>query len=103
MSDRSQDMNKFLVIEYITDIIAAFLIAILMLQLKTGGIVNRAVIVLIMGLAGGVATHIPEWNWWGFSTIYTVVEFFDHVMGWFFAGLALSALMEKWVPAANRA
>ena len=46
------------------------------------------------GVFAGVVADLPAWNWWGFSTPYTMVAFADHVLGGFLAGLVIAWMID---------
>lgn len=62
------------------------------LLLKTTGLSfwGRAGFCVVFAVAAGAVTHLPYWNWLGFSPISTVISFADLVVGWFFAGLVIA-------------
>jgi hypothetical protein len=46
--------------------------------------------VVVTAITAGVLVNLPEWNWWGFSTGYTAVAFFDLIVAWFLGGLVIA-------------
>ncbi len=51
---------------------------------------GRVAFVAGIGVAIGVAGSLPEWNWYGFSTVFTAFEMGDVIVGWFLGGLVLA-------------
>lgn len=82
------------IISFIIQWIGAFFVTYLLLQTRESTYWHKVWLVTIFGVAAGVLAAFPNWNWWGFSFGYAVVELFDFVIGWFLAGLALAAI--KW-------
>lgn len=79
-----------------TQILAAFLVAYMLMQLpSTAGYIRRVWFVVVFGLSAGVVTDIPYWNWFGFDCNYTLVQMADLIVGWFFAGLVLGLICRK--------
>ena len=56
-------------------------------RLETYG--ARVVFLAVTGLLIGIAGHLPQWNWWHFSTGYTLLEMADLVISWTLAGLVI--------------
>ena len=79
-----------LVIQLLSLVAAAFLLTWLVLQ--TGGLSygKRVLFLAVVGLAAGVITELPYWNWWGFSGMYTTVMIADATLTWLFAGLVIA-------------
>ena len=49
-----------------------------------------AAAVLLTWLLASVIADIPNWNWWGFSGMYTVVNLVDFTLMWLIAGLVIA-------------
>lgn len=84
-----------MVISFITQLIAAFFVAWMLMQANNLRYVGRLCFVIIFALAAGVITDIPYWNWFGFDRAYTLVQFADLIIGWSLAGLALAKICKK--------
>ena len=82
-------------LQFVTDLIVALLLAIVLLSVRSTTVLGRATVTARMGLAAGIAIHVAHWNWYGFSPAYTMVNLLDVAIGWFLAGLVLGALMKK--------
>lgn len=73
-----------------TQIIAAIFVY-WMLSLTTGlSYIGRLFFVVVFGLAAGLVTHVPYWNWFGFDMYFTLTQLADLVIGWFLAGLIMA-------------
>lgn len=83
------------IVSFIIDLIGAFFVTYLLLQMRETTYWNRVWFVTAFGIAAGVLAVFPNWNWWGFSFPYTVVGFLDFVIGWFLAGLAIAAVTKR--------
>lgn len=46
------------------------------------------------GVFAGVVADLPAWNWWGFSTPFTIIAFLDHMLGGFLAGLVIAWVID---------
>jgi hypothetical protein len=43
-----------------------------------------------LGLLIFAAAHLNDWNWWGFSTAYTLMQLGAVFIGWLLAGLVMA-------------
>ena len=83
------------IISLVIDLIAAFFVTYLLLQMRASTYWHRVWFVTVFGIAAGILAMFPNWNWWGFSWDYTLVGFLDFVIAWFLAGLALAAITKR--------
>jgi hypothetical protein len=91
----SESMQVLIVRGLALQIVNAFLATVLLLRLRGQGYFGRLGTLLIVALIVGIAGHMPQWNWWHFSTHYTVLEFVDLLVSWFFAGLLIAGVTGK--------
>jgi hypothetical protein len=83
----------FLLIELVSDIVAALFGAVLASRLSRGlGYWSRVLILASIGLLATIDIDVSYWNWFAFPTRYLLAQFVDHVGGWFAAGLLLARL-----------
>lgn len=80
------------IISFIIQLIGAFFVTYLLLQTRPSTYWNKVWFVTAFGIAGGILSAFPNWNWWGYSFQFVLIQFFDFVIGWFLAGLALAAV-----------
>jgi lipoprotein signal peptidase len=66
------------------------------LLLQTTGLsyARRVAFLAVIGLAASVIVDLPNWNWWGFSGAYTVVNVADSMLTWLVAGLVISKVVK---------
>ena len=95
LSDPGDAMGTNLVIELVTSLLVAFLLAMILLSTRSPSVLHRAALTGMMGAAAALAVYLPHWNWWGFSMYYTGVNILDTIIAWFLAGLVLGALLKK--------
>jgi len=66
-----------------------------MLQQTSGLSYARRVTFLgITGLAASVIIDLPNWNWFGFSGVYTAVNTVDTMITWLLAGLVIAKVVK---------
>jgi hypothetical protein len=69
---------------------AAFLLTWLVLQTSGLSYAKRVVFLGVVGLAASVIVDLPNWNWWGFSGSFTIVNLVDCTLTWVIAGLVIA-------------
>jgi hypothetical protein len=79
-----------LVIQVLSLFAAAFLLTWLLLQTRGLTYARRVAFLAVVGLAAGVISDLPNWNWWGFSGLYTAVNVADFTLTWLIAGLVIA-------------
>jgi len=79
-----------ILIQFVSLLAAAFLLTWLLLQTRGLSYAKRVVFLAVVGLSAGVISDIPNWNWWGFSGAYTVVNVADFTITWLLAGLVIA-------------
>jgi hypothetical protein len=79
------------IVSLIIQIIGAGIVTWMVLQ--TRAIYKKRVwLVTLYGIAIGILGILPAWNWWGLSASYILSIFFDLIVGWFLAGLAIAKI-----------
>lgn len=92
----TRDMGQALLLNVLSDILAAALATWLLLQTANLSYGPRAGFVVVVALTTGVIAHVPYWIWWKFSTSFTLVEFADLLIGWGLAGLVIAKVGGPW-------
>lgn len=91
--------GKLLGGEFIIDLVSAFFLACI-LAMGAGGKSSywkRVFAVTLAGLFAGLFLGLEYWNWYNFPTNYTVAYIAVVVIDWFFAGLAMAAIVRQRV------
>jgi hypothetical protein len=89
--------GKLLGGEVAIDIVSAFFLACI-LAMGAGGRSSywkRVFAVTFAGLFAGLFLGLEYWNWYSFPTNYTVAYTAVVVIDWFFAGLAMAAIVKQ--------
>jgi hypothetical protein len=74
-------------------ILAAFLISLLLARVGDTSYWGRVGFVVLLLLTAGVLCHLPNWNWWHFSTGYILTVFVDLLAGGFLAALVMARII----------
>jgi hypothetical protein len=91
---------KVLVTQLIYQILAALLLTSMLLQTSGLSYARRVAFLAIAGLAASVIADLPNWNWWGYSATYTVVNLIDYTLTWLLAGLVIAKVAKPQTAAA---
>ncbi len=74
-------------------VLAAFLISLLLARVGDTSYWGRVGFVVLLLLTAGVLCHLPNWNWWHFSTGYILTVFVDLLAGGFLAALVMARII----------
>jgi hypothetical protein len=91
---------KVLFTQLIYQILAALLLTSMLLQTSGLSYARRVAFLAIAGLAASVIADLPNWNWWGYSATYTVVNLIDYTLTWLLAGLVIARVAKPQTAAA---
>jgi hypothetical protein len=92
---RPMNMGKFLTVEFITELVEAFLAVWLLAQTRIVTFGGRVGFVTAVGIVAAIATNVSYWNWWGFPTVYTASYIFIQVVGFFLVGLIAAIMFRR--------
>lgn len=95
---RPMNMGKYLTVEFITELVEAFLAVWLLAQTRIVTFGGRVGFVTTVGIVAAIATNVSYWNWWGFPTVYTASYIFIQLVGFFLVGV-VAAIMFRPVTA----
>jgi hypothetical protein len=98
LADKTQMMGTFLVRQVLIDILVGFLLSLALLRTQIRSPLKAAGFILLLAVAAGVHRILPQWNWYGFSLLFSALEFLGLVIGWGLAGLVIGALRRRLDP-----
>ena len=81
---------KTLIIQLLYQMLAALLLTWMLLQSTGLSYARRVAFLAVGGLSASVVADLPNWNWWGYSPTYTVVNLIDYTLTWLLAGLVIA-------------
>lgn len=91
--------TRGLSIQLLSVFAAAFLLSWMLLQTSGLSYAGKVIFVAVGGLAASVIVDLPNWNWWGFSGSYTLINLVDFTLTWLFAGLVIAKVANPRAPA----
>lgn len=80
---------NYLLIQLFTDMLTALAVCFVLLNTREMSFWNQVFTIEWIGLAGFAALSLPQWNWYAFSTAFTLAEMLDIVVGFFLAGMVI--------------
>jgi hypothetical protein len=83
------NMGPQLAIQAVTDIVSAIIVA-WVLSLGVTGFGRRVAASAALGLFSWLTVSAPWWNWYRFTTEFTVGSLLEQVIGWTLAGAAIA-------------
>jgi hypothetical protein len=92
---RPMAMGKFLTVEFITELIEAFIAVWLLAQTRIVTFGGRIGFVVAIGILAAISTNVSYWNWWGFPTVYTASYMFIQFVGFFLVGLVAAIMFRR--------
>jgi hypothetical protein len=92
---RPMAMGKFLTVEFITELIEAFIAVWLLAQTRIVTFGGRVGFVVAIGILAAISTNVSYWNWWGFPTVYTASYMFIQFVGFFLVGLVAAIMFRR--------
>ena len=95
------NFGKCLAVQFLTDFVKALLAAWLLTQTRLITFGKRVGFVAVVGVIAAITTTIPHWNWYGFNGTFTMSNVFMDIVGFFFAGLAIAAVLKTVPPRAS--
>jgi hypothetical protein len=94
-ASRPMTMGKFLTVEFITELIEAFIAVWLLAQTRIVTFGGRVGFVVAIGILAAISTNVSYWNWWGFPTVYTASYMFIQFVGFFLVGLVAAIMFRR--------
>jgi hypothetical protein len=92
---RPMTMGKFLTVEFVTELIEAFIAVWLLAQTRIVTFGGRIGFVVAIGILAAISTNVSYWNWWGFPTVYTASYMFIQFVGFFLVGLVAAIMFRR--------
>jgi hypothetical protein len=82
-------MTRFFTLEFFTELLVATTLTAILLLTATQSITIRLLLIGLATLTGIFSTDLQYWNWWGFSTIYSIGISVNRLIGHLLVGFIL--------------
>ncbi len=90
---KKYNLTVYLVRELLTQFVVALFLSVILQLSNSMNSGRRILLILFAALATVTATHIQDLNWLGTTTIFSIGNAFNLVVGWLLA----SAVVCKWI------
>lgn len=87
-------MARYLSVEFVTELIEAFLAVFLLAQTRLTSYGARVGFVTVIGIIAAIATNVSYWNWYGFPANYTGAYMFIQFIGFLCIGLVAGLILK---------
>jgi len=74
-------ISRFFIIEFITELLVATTLTSILLLTATQSIYTRLLLIVLTTLTSIFSVDLQYWNWWGFSTIYSLGISINRLIG----------------------
>jgi hypothetical protein len=88
-------MARYLSVEFVTELIEAFLAVFLLAQTRLTSYGPRVWFVTVVGIIAAIATNISYWNWYGFPSNYTGAYMLIQFVGFLCVGLVAALVLKN--------
>jgi hypothetical protein len=79
--------------EFLSNVLAAFFGALLLIQLP-GGFGRRALSMAAIGIAAWLSISVSQWTWFNFPTSFLIGDLADQFGGWLLAGIGMAVMLK---------
>jgi len=95
LAPRTQGIGPRFAAQFVSECAVALALSLLLSVIPVRSSLRAAALLGVAGLAAGLETHFPNWNWAGFPTSYLLAGVAYLGLNWFLTGLVLSALRPR--------
>lgn len=95
MADKTKAMGPNMAKQVVIDLIAALLLCVVVARTGVRRKRDVAVTLGLAGLAAGIIKEMSDWNWYGFSAGYAIVNEIDLAIQFVLAGIVVAWLYQR--------
>ena len=95
MTDKTKSMGPNLVKQMVIDLVAALVLCLVIARIGVGRKRDVALTLGLAGLAAGIIKEMSDWNWYGFSASYAIVNEIDLTIQFALAGIVIAWLYKR--------
>lgn len=92
---RSTSMGLMMLLGFVASCLWSAIATFLLLKTNGLSLFKKIGFVKAAGLLGTLSVYFAQWNWWGFSETYVLVNVIDQGIGWGLVGLVLGKFVVK--------
>jgi hypothetical protein len=94
---RPFQMARYLSVEFVTELIEAFLAVFLLAQTRLTSYGSRVCFLTVIGIIAAIATNVSYWNWYGFPANYTGAYMLIQFVGFLCVGLVAALVLKNQI------
>jgi hypothetical protein len=95
LADKTKSMGPNMAKQLVIDLIAAVLLCVVVARTGVRRKRDMALTLGLAGLAAGIIKEMSDWNWYGFSASYAIVNEIDLAIQFALAGLVIAWLYKR--------
>jgi hypothetical protein len=95
MADKSKSMGPNMAKQIVIDLIAALVLSVVVSRTVVRRKRDVALTLGLAGLAAGIIKEMSDWNWYGFSASYAIVNEIDLAIQFALAGIVIAWLYKR--------
>ncbi len=88
-------MPEAMLIELVCQIVTAFLVTWMLMKTARLNYWGRVGFVFVFAITTSIASNVPYWTWFHFSTGFTLVSIADILISWLLAGLVIAKVVPE--------
>ena len=95
MADKTKAMGGNLAKQFVIDLVAALLLCVVVARIGVRRKRDTALTLGLAGLAAGIIKEMSDWNWYGFSASYSIVNEIDLTIQFALAGIVIAWVYKR--------
>jgi hypothetical protein len=95
MADKTKSMGPNMGKQIVIDLVASFLLCLVIGRIGVGKKRDTAITLALAGLAAGIIKEMADWNWYGFSASYAIVNEIDLTIQFALAGVVIAWIYKR--------
>lgn len=92
--DRSFNFPKWLIREFLFQLVQAVLAAWLLAQAGLISFGKRVLFVVVIGIIAAITTNLSYWNWYGFPKEFTIGQIITRMIAFLCAGIVIALVLK---------
>lgn len=92
---RVPERSRWLWVEFLTELAQAILAVFLLSRTRLTTLGGRLAFVLLVGIMAAIGSNVSYWNWYGFTSRYTLATIFIQLVGFLCVGLVAIFVLRK--------
>ena len=95
MADKTKAIGGNLTKQAVIDLVVALLLCVLVARIGVGRKRDTALTLALGAVAAGIIKELSDWDWYGFSATYTIVNVIDLTIQFAIAGIVIAWIYKR--------